>query len=224
MKRRDVLRRSGGALLTTGLLGLAGCSDSQSGGDGTGKSPDGDGGGSDSGGDGNTTGSESEEPTATDSGDGNDGGGDDGGDGDSGSETPTAADATETDTATTTPCAEASGDPTGEVTENVVTGIDVTDYSAQRASDSFTVSVTLKNVGEKTTTMEYNIDVTTYDANGTALNQGFTTIQRSYTSEYAPGESQTFEVQPQLDCPSAVARYEIEVNCAATPNGGDYCD
>lgn len=143
---------------------------------------------------------------------------------DGSSETTTPTDDTEPTATETATCEEASGEPTGEVTENVVAGIEVTDYSAQRGSDSFTVSVTLENVGEETTTMEYNIDVTTYDGSGTALNEGFTTIQRSYTDDYAPGESQTFEVEPQLDCPSAVARYEIEVNCAATPNSGDYCN
>lgn len=201
MNRRELLQRSSATFATAATVAITGCSSSDNGGDG------GDGGDSDDG----------------SAGDGTDTDGESGG-GSSGDGSGMGATATPTETATaTSTCAEASGDPSGEVAE-VVSGLEVTDFSAAVSADTFAVTVTVENVGDMTTTMEYNVDVTTYDPDGDRLNQGFTTIQRSYTGEYAPGESETFEVDPQLDCPGAVARYEVAVNCAATPNGGAYCE
>lgn len=199
MNRRDLLKECGILLAAPTAIGLSGCSSSD-GGDGNG----GDAGGADD--------------TPTDS--------------PMGTDTPTPTDTqastpSPTPTTTPTPAADDDGEPVGEVVDNAVEELEITDWSARidDMNNDFVVTLSIENTGDQATELvDYWYVITLYDAEGTEIPNGGNSQSGSEKTYARPGEVGALDVAVWVenDNPEDVARYEIAMNC--TLSDGVYCE
>lgn len=129
-------------------------------------------------------------------------------------------------TTTSTPATPDDGEPVGEVVDNAVEELEITDWSGRIDDDDFVVTLSIKNTGnQQTQLVKYWYDIRLYDAENTNIRLGKNTQSPSEETDPAPGEVGVLNAVISLenDNPEDVARYETSITCTLADDAV-YCE
>jgi hypothetical protein len=111
----------------------------------------------------------------------------------------------------------------GEVVENSVSGLEITDWTTEVTEEDLLVTLTVENVGDQQTdAFDYTYEATAYDSAGDDITAGVATGSTGSTID--PGETTEINMYiGGLGGPSEIARFDLRLQCDDFFDDGVYC-